>query len=297
MALTKSEASKLSNDMLLRGVIETVVKESAILNFLPFMEVTGTSIRYNRELTMPAASFYAVGDTWTEATPTFQSVTASLAILGGDADVDNFLQQTYADANDIEAEIIASRAKAVAHKFSETFLYGDTTVDTNSFNGIHKLITGSQNLQTGTNGGALTLAKLDELIDLVKPGRPEVLLMSKRTRRKLKDLRRTAGYMLETTINQFGQQVETYDGIPIVVDDFVSDTLAVGTSGTVTSTIYALKFGQGAGLMGLENGGIQIERVGELETKDATRTRIKWYAGLALFSELGAAKLEGITAA
>ncbi len=59
------------------------------------------------------------------------------------------------------------------------------------------------------------------------------------------------------------------------------------------STIYALKFGVGAGVTGLENGGIQIERVGELETKDATRTRIKWYAGLALFSELGAAKLEG----
>jgi hypothetical protein len=29
--------------------------------------------------------------------------------------------------------------------------------------------------------------------------------------------------------------------------------------------------------MGLEHGGIQIEEVGELETKDATRWRIKWY--------------------
>jgi hypothetical protein len=297
MALTKTEASKLSNDLLLRGVIETIVKESAMLTFLPFMEVTGTSVRYNRELTMPAASFYAVGDTWTEATPTFTSVTANLAILGGDADVDNYLQQTYSDQNDIEAEIIASRAKAVAHKFSDTFISGDTATDANSFNGIHKLITGGQSISMGANGGALTLAKLDELIDLVKPGRPEVLLMSKRTRRKLKDLRRTAGYMLETSINQFGQMVEMYDGIPIVVDDFVSDSLAVGTSGNVCSTIYALKFGQGAGLMGLENGGIQIERVGELETKDATRTRIKWYAGLALFADLGCAKLEGITAA
>ncbi len=147
----------------------------------------------------------------------------------------------------------------------------------------------------GTNGGSLTLAKLDELIDAVRPGRPELLLMSKRTRRKLKDLRRSAGYMLETSVDQFGQQVETYDGIPLIVDDFVSDAKTVGT-GTNMSTIYALKFGVGAGVTGLENGGIQIERVGELETKDATRTRIKWYAGLALFSELGAAKLEGISA-
>jgi HK97 family phage major capsid protein len=295
MALTKAQAANLSNDMLQRGVIETIVKESSILTFLPFMEVTGTAIRYNRELTMPDASYYSAGDTWTEATPSWSPATATLTILGGDADVDNFLQATYADANDLEAEVIASRAKAVAHKFSDTFVNGDTSVDLKSFMGIHKLIPAGQTLSMGTNGGALTLAKLDELIDAVKPGKPELLLMSKRTRRKLKDLRRTAGYMLETSIDQFGQMVETYDGIPLIVDDFVSDTQTVG-SGSNCSTIYALKFGQGAGLLGLEHGGIQIEHVGELETKDATRTRIKWYCGLALFSELGAAKLEGITA-
>jgi hypothetical protein len=296
MALTKTEAAKLSNDLLLRGVIETIVKESALLNFLPFMEVTGTAVTYNREATMPAATFYDVGDTWTEATPTFTQVTTALKILGGDADVDNFLQATYADANDIEAEVIASRAKAVAHKFSDTFFNGDTAVDTKSFDGIHKLIPAGQSMATGANGAALTLPLLDTLIDMVQPGKPEILLMSKRTRRKLKDLRRAGGNVLETTVNAFGQQVETYDGIPIVVDDFISNTQAQGSSGNVTSSIYALRFGQGVGVMGLEHGGITVEQIGELETKDATRSRIKWYTGLALFSELGAAKLTGITA-
>lgn len=110
-----------------------------------------------------------------------------------------------------------------------------------------------------------------------------------------KDLRRTSGSVIETTLNQFGQQVEVYDGIPIVVDDFVPDTETQGT-GANTSSIWALKFGQGMGLMGLEHGGITIERVGELEQKDATRHRIKWYCGLALFSRLGTARLSGITA-
>ena len=119
MAMTKAEAAKLTQDLLLRGVIETVVKESQLLSLLPFMEVTGTAVTYNREATMPAASFYDVGDTWTEATPTFTPVTTALKIMGGDADVDNFLQATYADPNDIEAEVIGSRAKAVAHLFSE----------------------------------------------------------------------------------------------------------------------------------------------------------------------------------
>ena len=95
-------------------------------------------------------------------------------------------------------------------------------------------------------------------------------------------------------MSQFGEQVETYEGIPLVVDDFVPNDEVVGTSGPVCSSIYALKFGMSTGLMGLEHGGVTVETVGELETKDATRTRLKWYCGLALMSELGLARLEGI---
>lgn len=294
MALTKFDAGKLSNDLLMRGVIETVVKSSAILSYLPFMEVTGTAVTYTRELTMPDVQWHAPGDTWTEATPTFASHTTNLTILGGDADVDNFLQSTYADTNDLEAEVIANRAKAMAHTFSDAFVNGSAAIKANSFDGIDVMIPAGQTISMGTNGGALTLAAIDELIDRVRPGKPELLLMSKRTRRKLKDLRRASGSVLETSINQFGQQVETYDGIPLVVDDFVRDDQTLGT-GSALSTVYALTFGQGSGVMGLEHGGIQIERVGELETKDATRTRLKWYCGLALFNELGAAKLKGVS--
>lgn len=293
MAMTKSEAAKLSNDLLVRGVIETVVKESSVLRYLPFLQVTGTSVTYNREASVPAVSFYDVGDTWSEATPTFTQHTAKLAILGGDADVDNFLQATYADVNDIEAEVIANRAKAVAHAFSDSFFNGNSSTNAKSFDGLHVSIPASQTMTAGANGAALTLAMLDELIDKVKPGKPDVLLMSKRTRRKLKDLRRSSGAVLETGLDQFGLQVEMYDGIPVVVDDFIKDDLTQGTS-SATSAIYAVKFGQGSGVMGLEHGGITVEDIGELETKDAIRTRIKWYCGLGLFNDLGAAKLVGV---
>jgi hypothetical protein len=132
MAMTKAEAAKLTQDLLLRGVIETIIKESQLLQLLPFMEVTGTAVTYNREATLPAASFFDVGDTWTEATPTFTTVTAALKIMGGDADVDNFLQATYADPTDLEAEVIASRSRSVAHKFLDGFYNGDSAVDTKS---------------------------------------------------------------------------------------------------------------------------------------------------------------------
>jgi hypothetical protein len=39
---------------------------------------------------------------------------------------------------------------------------------------------------------------------------------------------------------------------------------------------------------------LTIERLGSLETKDATRTRIKWYVSLADFSIVKAAMLTGV---
>ena len=41
MALTLVEASKLTQDMMVRGVIETIVSESMVLNYMPFADVVG----------------------------------------------------------------------------------------------------------------------------------------------------------------------------------------------------------------------------------------------------------------
>ena len=131
----------------------------------------------------------------------------------------------------------------------------------------------------GVNGGSLTLDKLDELIDEVQGGKPELLLMSRRSRRIVNKLARTSGSFLEADRDEFGQMLQFYDGIPIGVSDYISDAQTVGTSNDC-STIYGLQMGEG-GLVGLTApGSLQVERVGSLETKDATRTRIKWYSSL-----------------
>ncbi len=120
MALTLAEAAKLSNDVLLTGVVETIIKESPVLQSLPFIEIVGNGLTYNRENAAAAAGFFDVGDTWTESTPTFTQITATLKILGGDADVDNFLVATRSNIQDLEAAIVQLKAKAVQQKFDET---------------------------------------------------------------------------------------------------------------------------------------------------------------------------------
>jgi len=305
MGLTLAEASKLSNDVLLKGVVETVVKDSPVLQRLPFIEIVGNGLTYNRENEMAGAAFYDVGDPWAESTPTFTQLTATLKIMGGDADVDNFLKATRSSIQDLEAAVIELKAKAVRNKFEETFIYGDTAVSAKEFDGLRKLInteaSGPQVIAAASGGGPLTLGKLDELIDAIKGGKPDMLLMSRRSRRKLNSLVREAGSgMMETDRDQWGNFIQLWNGIPIGVNDFILDThtmvanLETGTSGGTNSVIYAVQFGEGA-LCGLTSPGhMTVEPIGSLETKDASRTRIKWYCSLALFSTLKAAALIGV---
>ncbi len=291
MALTLAEAAKLSTDVLVQGVIETVVKDSPILQRLPFMDIVGNSLRYNQENALSSVHFYAVGETWSESTPTFTQKSATLAIMGGDADVDHYLQQTRSNINDIQQQVIALRAKAMRHKFEDAFINGDGAVDVNSFDGIDKQIGGGQTVSMGTNGASLTVAKIDETIDKVLGGKPDILLMSRRSRRKLKALMMESG-VVEMVQDEFGQTVQLYNGIPVAVNDWISDAKTVGTSSDC-STMYALQMGEDA-VCGLQNGGIQVEVIGAVANKNATRTRVRWYCSLALFSTVKVAKLIGV---
>jgi hypothetical protein len=294
MALTLAEASKLSNDVLLQGVIETIIYDSPVLQVLPFIEIVGNGLTYNQENQAPTVAFYDVGDTWAESTPTFTQQTATLKILGGDADVDNFLAKTRSNIQDLEAAVVQLKAKAVQQKFDDSFISGDTASDAKAFNGIDKLCASGQTITMGPDGGTLTLDKLDELVDKIKGGKPEILLMSKRSRRKLTALSRGSGSgIMEFDRNQFGQMVQYYSGIPIGVNDWIADNKTVGVS-TDCSTVYALMFGEGSVAGLTAPGSLQVEKVGSLETKDASRTRVKWYVALALFNTLKLAKLIGV---
>ena len=304
MALTLTEAEKLSNDVLLQGVIETIVKDSPVLQMLPFIQIQGNGLTYARESALPSIAFYDVGDTWAESTPTFAQVTSTLKIMGGDADVDNYLRSTRSNINDLEAAVVEQKAKALRHTFEEYFVYGNSATSAKQFDGIRKLINtataSAQLIAAGASGATLTLTMVDELIDAVKGGKPDLLLMSRRSRRKLQNLARAAGNNLQVGQGVLGEQVQLYNGIPVGVSDWVLDTHAVSasletaTTGGVCSTMYALRFGEGA-LCGLSSPEmLQVERVGQLETKDATRHRIKWYVSLAMFSTVTCAALIGV---
>lgn len=141
MALTLTEGELYSTtDMLSRTVIDRLVKDDPILTRLGFEALLGNSDTYLQVTTRSGAGVYEVGDTWTESTPSVTPNTVTLKILGGDADVDNFLMETRSNKLDLKGTVLNDKTLAVKELFLDLFYYG-TAFDASGFSGLHQLMT------------------------------------------------------------------------------------------------------------------------------------------------------------
>lgn len=299
MALLRTEAEKLSNNQLVSGIIEEIIDRDEMFALLPFTKVNGKAYVYNRENALPTVSFLDPNDAVTESAATFSEVTAKLRIIAGDVDVDKFLAATMGDTNPQKAIQIAAKAKAMARTFKDKLVNGDSAGDPKEFDGLKKLVVAGQTLAAGTNGAAITLSMLDDLVDKV-PNGPDVLIMRSGTvRAYLALLRATGGtHAAMIEIPNFGVPVLAHNGVPIVRNDFLPSDEVKGTSGAVCTSIYAARFNEVDGFHGIYGGdsaGFVVEDIGTVQNKDATRTRVKWYVGTALKSTKSVARLEGVT--
>jgi hypothetical protein len=312
MALTLVEAAKLSQDDLQRGVLETFVQESPVLDRIPFLTIQGNAYAYNEESTLPGVEFRAVNGSYTESTGTVNPKSEKLVILGGDADVDRFIVQTRGNLNDQRAVQTRMKVKAASYKFQDHFINGDTSVDANGFDGLKKRLTGSQVLAAATNGmgpvagGHDFFDALDALIAQVPGinGGNGALYCNAKVIAKIKSSARRLGgvEMIRDAMTQ--KMVATYNGIALLDIgqtaagvDIITQTETQGTASGTASSIYAVKFGTAEGdqaVTGLTNGGVQVRDLGELDTKPVFRTRLEFYTGLAVFGGKGAARLTGV---
>ncbi|MFJ3084995.1 major capsid protein [Streptomyces sp. NPDC086838] len=314
MAVTLVEAAKLSTTQLQRGVIETFVQESSILDRIPFMTIQGNAYAYDEEATLPGVAFRAVNEAYVESTGTVNQKSESLVILGGDADVDKFIQQTRSNLNDQRAVQTRLKVKAASYKFQDAFFNGDVAVEPKGFDGLKKRLIGAQVIDAATNGmgpvagGHDFFDALDALIARVPGlnGSNGALYANASAIAKIKSSARRLGgvEMIREALTQ--KMVATYNGIPLLDPgqtaagaDILTATETQGSS-SVASSIYAVKFGQDEGdkgVTGLTNGGVMVDDLGQLQEKPAYRTRIEFYTGLAVFSGKAAARLRGVLAA
>jgi len=308
---TLSAYASLCTDFMLKGVMETIIKESPVLNFLPFRELVGNSIVQNWEKTLPTVAWRNVGEAITESSGETVDMSFILKILIGDVDTDCFAARTRSNINDQHEVDVEMKAKAMAHEFEDTFIYGVAS-GSKEFNGLHYLAstygtsagfgaTDSKCLHAGTGStdGSLTTTLLDDLVDLVPNA--DILLMRKSIRGKLtRYLRGVGSYMSSREL--FGHTWPCWGNaeVPIVTSDFLLQTEAISatvynakTGGTGTS-IFAIRFGDGDGVCGLQGGEMWKRHWPELEGKNAMRTRFGWYVGLMTYQPDALAQIDGI---
>jgi HK97 family phage major capsid protein len=302
-SVTLAESAKLSQDLLVAGVIENVITVNPFYDVLPFQSIDGNSLAYNRENALGATEWTGVGDTISagKAAATFTQITTGLTTLVGDAEVNGLIQATRSNINDQKAAQVASKAKSIGRAYQDKLINGDGSSDT--ITGLLSLVASGQTKTGATNGSALSYDLLDETIDKVtdKDGEVDYMMMNARTIRSYYALLRALGGagIGETITLPSGKTVPTYRGIPIFRNDYIPINQTRGSSSACTSIMMGTlddgSMSHGiAGLTASGNAGISVEEVGTSETKDETITRVKFYNGLANFSEKGLAMLNGI---
>lgn len=299
MALLKVEAEKMSNNQLVAGLIEEVITVNEMFGLLPFVQVNGKAYVYHRENVLPTVDFLDPNDAVNEGAGTFTEVVSKLRIIAGDVDVDKFLNETMSDTDSQLAIQLALKVKAMARQFQDTTVTGDNGGNAKQFDGIKVLTAAGQVTPAGANGAALTLGMLDQLIDAV-PNKPDFIMMRSGTRRAFVALLRAASGNTASMIQHpnFDVPVLAHNGVPIVVNDFLPSNETQGTANGICCSIYAVRANELDGLHGLYGGsdaGFRVESIGTVQNKDAIRTRVKWYCGLALKSTKSLARLSGIT--
>jgi len=300
-AMTLVEAAKLATDNPLKqGIIELYAGSSSILMNLPFIGISGNAYKYNREGSLPGVGFRGVNETYTASNGIINPITEALVIAGGEIDVDKFIVAT--QGNSARATHEAMKVRALSLAWTKKFIKGDTASDAREFDGLQVRTTGDQVQSAGTtaNGAALSLYTLDKAIDQTL--NPTALIMNKTMRRRLSQASRlyTVGGYMTYSMDAFGKQVAKYNDLPILEVDLDHEQNEIlgfseaAASGTDTATsIYVVSMGDD-GLSGLQNGSIEVNDLGELQSAPLYRTRIEWYNGMAIFNGRAVTRLKFI---
>tara|TARA_R110002051_G_scaffold321716_1_gene410174 strand:- start:376 stop:1341 length:966 start_codon:yes stop_codon:yes gene_type:complete len=317
--VTLAESAKLALNDLVSGVIENIITVNSMFEVLPFDGIDGNALSFNRENALGPVAAVAVGEdigsavasggNQTERTAaknaaTFTNLTVSLITLMGDAEVNGLIEMTRSsEGNNQTAVQIGSKAKSAGRKYQNVMVNGVSGTN-NEFDGLLALLSAGQTAATGANGGALSFAFIDEMIDLVtdKDGAVDWMMFHARTIRSFRALLRSLGgaSIAEVVTMPSGQDVPSYGGIPIFRNDWNPINQVKG-SGSAQTTIFAGTLDDGsrqhgiAGLTASKQSGVNIVDVGVSETRDEHIWRVLWYCGLVNFSQLGLAGADGIT--
>ena len=262
-----TEAEKLTQTVLVAGLIEENIKSGGVLPLIPVVQFSGQSATWNRESNIPTAQTAAIGATltWQDASDVDQQET-SLKIVYIQTPLNHYVQEVYGSVNNYQAIQLLQNKKAMLHKLEDLMLYGDATFSAQNleFDGLHALAQASgtdfnsNTLDIDMVEAGLSLAKLRILEDNMKHGL-DAWVFPKPIARRLDAYVQEVGISTNTfgqisfTLDELGKKVTHWNGTPILRSDYLvgeqantgvgSDARAKRTSGDIQYSVFGLKLG------------------------------------------------------
>lgn len=328
MPITLAEAKVGMADKVDQQIVDMFRRSSLLLDRLTFDNAispgTGGSTLvygYTQLKTPSTAAVRAINSEYTSNEAKRKKKTTQAIIMGGAFEVDRVIQDTSGAIDELVFQA-DEKIKATANFFTHCVINGTTAgaavpgKTTGTFDGLNTLLanssteyTATADLSTSENVTANYNQFLDELDEFISglDGMPDMLLMNRKMLSKLRGIARRAGYY-ESTKDDFGRVVETYNGIALMdageyydgskTVDIVADT-AAGSDTFGTSDIYAVKFGLDA-FHGISPTGTKVitSYMPDLTLPGAVKKgEVELVAGVALKNTLKAGHMKGIITA
>lgn len=302
-ALTLIQASEqaLGADEVKRAAIIELFARPDLMRVMPFMDITGGAYAYIQEGQLSAVAFRGINESYSSSVGVINPQVERLRIVGGELDVDKALIKTHGAG--VRSQQERMKIKALSLYIAGQFINGDSELEPRAFDGLRKRITGSQLFPAGNTAGgdALSLAILDDAIDAVDGA--NYLIMSKKMRNLLNQAasnQNVTGFM-SWDRDEFGNRIAFYNDIPILVTDYDNDGNDVigfneacpGGGSAAGTSIYVVHIGD-EGVVGIQNGVMEVEDLGAIDSAPVLRTRIEWLVSLAVMSGRAAARVWGI---
>lgn len=302
-AVTLLQASEmaLGNDEVKRAAIIELFAKPDLLSVIPFIDIQGAAYAYISEGQLPGVAFRGINESYTTSTGVINPQVERLRIVGGDLDVDTALLKTHGAG--IRTSQEKMKVKALSLFLAGKIINGDSEEDPREFDGLRKRITGTQLFPAGDTAGgdALSLQVLDDAIDAVEGATH--LIMSKKMRNLLSNATTNTsvtGFVV-WQVDDFGKRVAYYNDLPILVTDYDDEGAQVidfneacpGGGADEGTSIYVVNIGD-EGVVGLQNGIMEVKDLGEMNDAPVMRTRIQWLVSLAVLSARAAARIWGI---
>lgn len=231
MPVTLAQAKVNMKDKVDISVIDQFRRNSLILDNLVFDDAvsagTGGSTLvygYTRLKGVGKAGGRAINEEYTAQEAEKELKTTNLTIMGGSFKIDRVIANTSGKVDEVNFQL-EQKIKGTINEFQNNFINGDyTTSSGKSFDGLKKLLEGSDTEIDASSvdvSGAMTQEKaealceaLDEaMLELIR--KPDFIATSKKGLVKLKAAARMLGYLTRSE-DAFGNQVDTYNGVPIV---------------------------------------------------------------------------------